>query len=52
MINVNYETITPVQMTELREVINSSILNAFTFDDYVIIVGVLKNVIERLKEND
>lgn len=51
MINVNYETITPVQMMELCEVINSSILNAFTFDDYVI-TGVLKNVIERLKEND
>lgn len=51
MINVNYETVTSVQMVELREVINSSILNAFIFDDHVI-TGVLKNVIERLKEND
>lgn len=53
-IEVDYETITTAQMGKLRELVNSSLLNAFTPEDYRKMVAIFCNVIDRLEaqEND
>lgn len=52
-IEVDYETITTAQMGKLRELVNSSLLNAFAPEDYRKMVAIFCNVMDRLevKEN-
>lgn len=49
-ITPNYETISTMEKRKLLELIQSSLLNAFSHDDYVQVVMVFKRVVERLEE--
>lgn len=49
-VEVDYETITTAQMGKLREIVNSSLLNALTPEDYRKIMFIFCGVIGRLEE--
>lgn len=51
-IEVGYETITTAQIRKLRGLVNSSLLIAFTPDDYRKMVAIFCNVIDRLEEDE
>lgn len=49
-ITPKYETIGTAEKRKLLELMQSGLLNAFSYDDYVQIIEVLKRVAERLEE--
>lgn len=51
-IEVDYETISTVQMRKLRELVNSSLLLAFTPEDYRKMVAIFCEVMDRLEEEE
>lgn len=48
-ITPNYETISVIQKRDLMELMNSSLLNAFSEEDYYDILQIFNRVIERLE---
>ena len=48
-ITPNYETISVMQKRELMELIGSSLLNAFSEQDYFDVLQIFSRVIERLE---
>ena len=48
-ITPNYETISTKQKRDLAELMQSSLLNAFTEQDYYDVLSVFQRVIERLE---
>ena len=48
-ITPNYETISVMQKRELMELIGSSLLNAFSEQDYFDVLQIFNRVIERLE---
>lgn len=48
-ITPNYETISVVQKRELIELMNSSLLNAFSEQDYYDVLNIFQRIIERLE---
>lgn len=51
-ITPNYETISTTEKRKLLELMQSGLLNAFSPDDYVQVVMVLKRVAERLEREE
>lgn len=51
-ITPNYETISTKQKRDLTELMQSSLLNAFTEQDYYDILFVFQRVIERLESTE
>lgn len=49
-ITLKYETIGVAEKRKLHELMQSSLLNAFSYDDYVQIIEVFKRVVERLDD--
>ena len=49
-ITPNYETISTKQKRDLTELMQSSLLNAFTEQDYYDVLSVFQRVIERLEK--
>ena len=45
----NYETISVMQKRELLELIGSSLLNAFSEQDYYDVLAIFQRIIERLE---
>lgn len=52
-ITPNYETIGVVEQRKIRELYTSSLLNAFTHEDYLKAIALIARVVDRLegKEN-
>ena len=48
-ITPNYETISVIQKRELIELMNSSLLNAFSEQDYYDVLAIFQRIIERLE---
>ena len=48
-ITPNYETISVIQKRDLMELMNSSLLNAFSEQDYFDVIQIFNRVIERLE---
>ena len=48
-ITPNYETISVIQKRNLMELMNSSLLNAFSDQDYFDVLQIFNRVIERLE---
>ena len=48
-ITPNYETISIIQKRDLMELMNSSLLNAFSEQDYIDVLQIFNRVIERLE---
>ena len=48
-ITPNYETIGTVEQRKIRELYTSSLLNAFTQQDYLIAIALMGRVIDRLE---
>lgn len=48
-ITPNYETISVIQKRHLLELMNSTILNAFSEQDYIDILRIFERIIERLE---
>lgn len=51
-ITINYETISTKQKRDLLELMQSSLLNAFSEEDYNDILKVFQRIIERLEGID
>lgn len=51
-ITINYETISTKQKRELLELMQSSLLNAFSEEDYNDILKVFQRIIERIEGTD
>lgn len=51
-ITINYETISTKQKRELLELMQSSLLNAFSEEDYNDILKVFQRIIERIEGID
>ena len=51
-ITPNYETISVRQKRDLMELIGSSLLNAFSEQDYIDVLQIFNRVIERLENID
>ena len=49
-ITPNYETISVIQKRNLMELIGSSLLNAFSEQDYFDVIQIFNRVIERLEK--
>ena len=49
-ITPNYETISVIQKRDLMELIGSSLLNAFSEQDYLDVIQIFNRVIERLED--
>ena len=49
-ITPNYETISVIQKKELTELMRSSLLNAFSEQDYLDVILVFRRVIDRLEK--
>jgi len=49
-ITPNYETISVIQKRELTELMRSSLLNAFSEQDYLDVILVFRRVIDRLEK--
>lgn len=45
-----YETITAEEKRKLLEMMNSSLLHAFTREDYYAVLAVIRRVVDRLEE--
>ena len=48
-ITPNYETISVIQKRDLMELMGSSLLNAFSEQDYIDVLQIFNRVIERLE---
>ena len=48
-ITPNYETISIIQKRDLMELMNSSLLNAFSEQDYFDVILIFNRIIERLE---
>ena len=48
-ITPNYETIGVVEQRRVRELYNSSLLNAFTQEDYIAAIALIGKVVMRLE---
>lgn len=48
-ITPNYETISVIQKRELIELMNSSLLNAFSEQDYYDVFAIFQRIIDRLE---
>ena len=48
-ITPNYETISVIQKRDLMELMGSSLLNAFSEQDYLDVIQIFNRVIERLE---
>ncbi len=48
-VTVNYETIDVIKKRNIVELCNSSLLNAFSEQDYIDLVSVFKKVVNRLE---
>ena len=48
-ITPNYETISIIQKRDLMELMNSSLLNAFSEQDYLDVLQIFNRIIERLE---
>ena len=48
-ITPNYETISVMQKRELMELMNSTLLNAFSEQDYYDVLTIFQRIIERLE---
>lgn len=48
-ITPNYETISVIQKGELMELMRSSLLNAFSEQDYLDVLRIFQRIIERLE---
>ena len=48
-ITPNYETISVIQKRDLMELMNSSLLNAFSEQDYYDVLVIFQRIIERLE---
>lgn len=46
----DYETISVMEIRSLREFVNSSLVNAFSYQDYSDIMGIFYRVASRLEE--
>ena len=51
-ITPNYETISAVEKRQLCELMNSTLLNAFSQQDFTDVLAVFRRVIERLEAQD
>lgn len=51
-ITPKYKTIGVTEKRKLHELMQSSLLNAFSYDDYVQIIEVFKRVVERLEREE
>lgn len=51
-ITPNYETISTVEKRQLCELINSTLLNGFSRQDFIDVLAVFQRVIERLEEEN
>ena len=49
-ITPNYETISVIQKRDLMELMNSSLLNAFSEKDYYDVLNIFHRIIERLEQ--
>lgn len=49
-ITPNYETISVIQKRDLMELMNSSLLNAFSEEDYYDVLNIFHRIIERLEQ--
>ena len=49
-ITPKYETITAEEKRKLLEMMNSSLIHAFTKEDYYAVIAVLRRVVDRLEE--
>lgn len=47
-----YETITAEEKRKLLEMMNSSLIHAFTKEDYYAVLAVLRRVVDRLEEQN
>lgn len=47
-----YETITAEEKRKLLEMMNSSLLHAFTKEDYYAVLAVIRRVVDRLEEQN
>ena len=47
-----YETITAEEKRKLLEMMNSSLIHAFTKEDYYAVISVLRRVVDRLEEQN
>ena len=45
-----YETITAEEKRKLLEMMNSSLIHAFTREDYYAVIAVLRRVVDRLEK--
>ena len=48
-ITPNYETISVIQKRELIELMNSSLLNAFSEQDYYEVLKIFRRILERIE---
>lgn len=51
-ITPNYETIGVVEQRKIRELYTSSLLNAFTNEDYLKAIALIARVVDRLEEQN
>ena len=51
-ITPNYETISVAEKRQLCELMNSTLLNAFSKQDFFDVLGVFRRVVERLEAQD
>ena len=51
-ITPNYETISAAEKRQLCELMNSTLLNAFSQQDFTDVLAVFRRVIERLEAQD
>ena len=51
-ITPNYETITAVEKRKLLEIINSSLIHAFSRQDYLDVIQVFNRIVDRLEQED
>lgn len=50
-ITPNYETISAMEKRQICELVNSTLLNAFSEQDFMDVLAVFQRVIERLEES-
>lgn len=51
-ITPNYETIGVVEQRKIRELYTSSLLNAFTHEDYLKAISLIAQVVDRLEAQE
>lgn len=51
-ITPNYETIGVQEKREIMQLVNSSLINAFSYDDYYEVIGLFRRIVERLEAQE